>query len=128
MLSVVFFGGWGPFWPLSVVWGLPDLQFRLSVLLERRTSTLSVVWPGGLRRKYRQNSGAVGPLGRSLPTSDARITAMPGDLMLHQGNQLTLMVGENSWSYTRLGHVEGIGGDELSALLGEGDVSITLSR
>ncbi len=68
----------------------------------------------------------VGPLGRSLPRSDAQTTTAPGDFVLYSGNQIVLFYGSNAWSYTRLGRLEG----DLSGLqfdLGGGDVSITFS-
>lgn len=68
----------------------------------------------------------VGPLLQSLPTNDESITTEPGDVMLYQGNQITIFYGTNTWSYTRLGHID-INQDELKAILGEGDVTVVLS-
>lgn len=68
----------------------------------------------------------VGPLLQSLPTNDESITTEPGDIMLYQGNQITIFYGTNTWSYTRLGHID-INQDELKAILGEGDVTVVLS-
>ena len=48
----------------------------------------------------------VGALGRSLPTSDTQTTTQAGDVILYNGNQIVLFYGSNSWSYTRLGHME----------------------
>ena len=69
----------------------------------------------------------VGSLGFSLPTNDTRITTTPGDLMLYQGNQVTLFYGTNTWSYTRLGKVIGVTESELKNILGSGDVSLVFS-
>ena len=67
----------------------------------------------------------VGPLGRSLPASDGQTTTHAGDIVLYQGDQIVLFYGSNSWSYTRLGHVDDLTGWEDA--LGGGDVTITLS-
>lgn len=69
----------------------------------------------------------VGPFGFDLPTNDERITTGPGDLILYQGNQFVFYYGENAWSFTRLGRVEGYTTEELKAVFGGGDVTMTLS-
>lgn len=72
------------------------------------------------------NFEKVGELGFSLPTNDEQITTEAGDIILYQGDKLTVYYDENSWDFTKLGHID-IEQDELKALLGDGDVSITLS-
>lgn len=70
----------------------------------------------------------VGFLGHSLTTeNNAQITTQPGDVMLYVGNQIVIFYGSNSWSYTRLGKVNGYSADELGALLGTGSVSVRIS-
>ena len=72
------------------------------------------------------NFEKVGSLGFSLPTSDERITTKPGDLMLYNGSNITLFYGENTWSYTKLGHINA-SQSELKSILGNGDVILVLS-
>ncbi len=69
----------------------------------------------------------VGGLGFDLPTSNQEITAQPCEFVLYQGNQLVIFYGSNSWSYTRLGKIEGVSKSELKEILGDGDVAVTLS-
>lgn len=69
----------------------------------------------------------VGELGFSLPANDEQITTEAGDIILYQGDKLTVYYDENSWSFTKLGHIENMTQDELKDLLGDGDVDITLS-
>lgn len=69
----------------------------------------------------------VGPLPWSLPASDEQITTQPGDVMLYQGNQITIFIGSNSWAYTPLGHIEGATSESLLEALGDGDTEIVLS-
>ncbi len=69
----------------------------------------------------------VGNLGTSLPRNDEQITTEPGDLILYQGNQITIYYDENSWNFTRLGKINGFTGDELLDILGEGDAEVTFS-
>jgi flavodoxin len=75
------------------------------------------------------NFEKVGPLGRSLPTSNSQITTQAGDVILYNGNQLVLFYGTNSWSYTRIGKMEYGTLDELKTFLkaGQGKISVTLS-
>ncbi len=69
----------------------------------------------------------VGSLGTELPTNDEQITTQPGDVILYQGDQITVYYDTNSWSFTRLGKVQGVTADELKAILGDGDVTMVLS-
>ncbi|WP_206214730.1 MULTISPECIES: cyclophilin-like fold protein [unclassified Adlercreutzia] len=69
----------------------------------------------------------IGPIGQSLPTSDAQITTAPGDIILYQGDQLTIYYDVNSWSLTRVGKIEGVSDAELREILGSGDVEVTFS-
>ncbi len=69
----------------------------------------------------------VGPLGLELPTNDERITTEPGDLILYQGNQITIYYDANTWSFTRLGKVQDLSQAELKEALGEGNVTVTFS-
>ena len=59
----------------------------------------------------------VGSLPQSFSRSDVQMTTQPGDIVLYSGNQLVLFFGSNSWSYTKLGHINGLSADELAALL-----------
>ena len=67
----------------------------------------------------------VGPLGTSLSRNDTQITTQPGDVILYQGNQITIYYGTNSWSFTRLARIDDPTG--LQEKLGEGAVSVTFS-
>ncbi len=69
----------------------------------------------------------VGSLGSSLPTNDENITTAAGDVILYQGNQITIYYSKNTWNFTRLGKVQGLSADELKAILGDGDVSVRFS-
>ena len=73
------------------------------------------------------NFEKVGKLPQSLTKSDEQITAQTGDIMLYQGNQMTIFYGENSWNYTRLGKIENVTEKELSEIFGDGDVTVTIS-
>lgn len=68
-----------------------------------------------------------GQLPQSLPRSDAQISVGPGDVILYQGDQITVYYGTNSWSFTKLAHVEGATADQMRAFLGEGAADVTFS-
>ena len=70
-----------------------------------------------------------GSLGFSLPTSDQQMTAQPGDVILYNGSNICLFYGSNSWSYTRLGKIDGLSESELRSFLkaGNSNISVTLS-
>jgi len=69
----------------------------------------------------------VGPLPQALPTSDEQITTAPGDVMLYQGNQITIFYDSNSWAYTPLGHIDGATAESLLDVFGEDGVTVELS-
>ena len=71
----------------------------------------------------------VGNIGCSLPTNNSQITTAAGDVVLYQGNQICIMVGSNSWSYTRIGKINGYSASDLKKLIGtgKGRAVVTLS-
>jgi hypothetical protein len=69
----------------------------------------------------------VGSLKMTLPSNDEQITTSPGDIILYSGNQIVLFYGSNTWAYTRLGKITGKTQAELTDLLSNGDVTITIS-
>ena len=70
----------------------------------------------------------VGDLPQSLPRNDETITTVPGDIILYQGSKITIYYDENTWDFTKLGHIDNITQEELKAILGGGDVTVTLSN
>ncbi len=69
----------------------------------------------------------VGLLGFSLPTNDENINTKPGDIMLYQGDQISLFYNPHSWSYTKLGKIENIDSDKLKEVLGSDNVTLEFS-
>ena len=92
---------------------------ELTKLLEQGDITIRMSDYGGFEK--------VGALPQSLPTSNTQITTVPGDIMLYQGNQMVIFYGSNSWSYTRLGKIDGATTSNLRQFLGNGDITLTLS-
>ena len=86
-------------------------------LLEEGPLTVEMEDYGGFEK--------VGPLGTSLSRNDTQITTQPGDVILYQGNQITIYYGTNSWSFTRLARINDPSG--LQEKLGNGTVSVTFS-
>lgn len=114
--------------PISVTIGETTLQATLAdteaaaALAERLQAgpvTLNLHAYGGFEK--------VGPLPWALPTADSQTTTEPGDIMLYQGDQITIFTGSNTWAYTPLGHIDGIAPNDLIAVLGDGDTDVTLS-
>ena len=70
-----------------------------------------------------------GSLGRSLTTKNEQMTAQPGDVVLYSGQYICIFYGSNAYSYTRLGHIDGLSESELRTFLkaGQNNISVTLS-
>lgn len=75
------------------------------------------------------NFEKVGYIGQSFPTNDHQTTTSAGDLVLYNGDNICIFYGSNSWSYTRIGKLDGLSADEVRQFVnaGGGDVTITLS-
>ena len=69
----------------------------------------------------------VGDLPWLLPRNDREITTEPGDVILYQGDQITIYYGENTWEFTKLAHIDGATKEGLLKVLGEGDVAVKFS-
>lgn len=67
-----------------------------------------------------------GTLGFSLPTANEYINGQPGDVVLYSGSNICIFYGTNSYSYTRLGKINGLSADELKAFLKGGQNNITV--
>lgn len=86
-------------------------------LLQQGPVTVDMTDYGGFEK--------VGPLGTSITTSDTQITTEPGDVILYQGNQITIYYGTNTWNFTRLAKIRDT--TDLKEKLGEGRVQVTFS-
>ncbi len=89
----------------------------LKEILKSGSLTVTVDDYGGFEK--------VGSLGHTLPSSDTQITTVPGDVILYNGDQLTIHYGNNSWSYTRLAKIDDV--TDLQTKLGTGTQSVVLS-
>ena len=87
--------------------------------LEKGNITVNATEYGGFEK--------VGELGFSLPTSDENINTEPGDIVLYQGDKISLFYGSHSWSYTKLGKIDNISSNELKEVLGPGNVTLVFS-
>ena len=63
----------------------------------------------------------VGPLGRSLTTSNNQTTTDAGDIVLYNGNNIVMFYGSNSWSYTRIGRINDL--SDWKKALGNGSIT-----
>lgn len=86
-------------------------------LLSQGPVTISMEDYGGFEK--------VGPLGTTLTRNDTRITTQPGDVILYQGNQITIYYGTNTWNFTHLAKIND--STDLQAKLGTGTVQVTFS-
>lgn len=69
----------------------------------------------------------VGSIGESLPHKDTQISTDVGDIMLYQSDKIVIFYGSNSWSYSRLGRIDGADTNDMLSAFGKGDTDITLS-
>ena len=67
----------------------------------------------------------VGSLGQNLTTDNYQTTTVAGDIVLYNGNHIVMFYGSNSWSYTRIGHIDDLTGWEDA--LGSGSITAVFS-
>ena len=103
-------------------------KHKLTATLDDNSSAKAfyeLLQKGPLTVKLNEYGGfeKVGSLGTSLPRSDRQTATKSGDIMLYQGNQITIFYNNNSWSYSPLGKIDGMTQAELKSVLGKGDVT-----
>ena len=105
---------------VSVEWESNEAVNALRDLVSEGPLTVKMSMYGGFEQ--------VGSLGAGLPRNDVQTTTEPGDIVLYSGNQIVVFYGSNSWAYTRLGHITDKNEQELTELLGNGNVEITIQE
>ena len=88
-------------------------------LLKERPLTINMNDYAGMEK--------VGPIGTTLPQCNERLTTQPGDLILYLGQYFVIYYAPNTYSLTPLGKIDNTSGDELIRILGNGDVTVTIS-
>lgn len=74
------------------------------------------------------NFEKVGDLEFDLPMNDENIKIEAGDIILYQGNKISIYYDKNTWLVTKLGRVSGINSkEELKNILAEGNVTLTFT-
>ena len=104
---------------VAVDWEDNESVEALKDIVKDKPLTIQMYMYGGFEQ--------VGSLGTSLPRNDVQTTTSAGDIVLYSGNQIVVFYGSNSWAYTRLGHITDKTAAEMAELLGNGNVTITIS-
>lgn len=104
---------------VEVAWEDNESVEELRKLCEEEPLTIRMSMYGGFEQ--------VGSLGTNLPRNDVQTTTSSGDIVLYSGNQIVVFYGSNSWAYTRLGHITDQNETGMEQLLGNGDVTLTIS-
>ena len=104
--------------PVTVEWEDNETVEALKEAVKTEPLTVQMSMYGGFEQ--------VGSLNMTLPRNDVQTTTSAGDIVLYAGDQLVVFYGSNSWAYTRLGHVSDKTQQELTELLSNGDVTVTL--
>jgi hypothetical protein len=104
---------------VKVTWENNTSVKALAELASEAPLTINTSMYGGFEQ--------VGSIGATLPSSDVNTKTKPGDIVLYTSSQIVVFYGSNSWSYTRLGHIEGKNNDELKDMLSGNNTVITIS-
>lgn len=99
---------------LDVSW---NNNASVNALNEIKPLTVNMHQYGGLEQ--------VGSIGQSIVSDDKEITTKPGDIVLYSSNQIVVFFGTNTWSYTKLGHIN-LSDSELNTLLNKSNVTLKI--
>ena len=105
--------------PVTVQWEDNETVSELLTAAQNGAIEVSASRYGGFEQ--------VGSLPQSFSRNDVQTTTQPGDIVLYSGDQLVVFFGSNAWSYTRLGHINGLSADELTGMLDQDTVTLELS-
>ncbi len=105
--------------PVSVAWEDNEAVQALKALCENQPLTIDMSMYGGFEQ--------VGSIGSDLPANDMQTTTSAGDIVLYSGNRMVVFYGSNTWAYTRLGHISDKSEEEMTQLLSNGNITITLT-
>ncbi len=112
---------------LTVFAEIGDVRFPVTLSENASAAALlEKLSAGPLELTLRDYGGfeKVGTLPWTLPRSDTSLVTAPGDLVLYQGNQITIYYGENHWDLTLLGRLQIPSAQALTDALGDGDVTV----
>ena len=104
---------------VAVEWENNESVEALRSLCEEAPLVIQMSMYGGFEQ--------VGPIGSRLPSNDVQMKTSSGDIVLYSSSQIVVFYGSNSWAYTRLGRVTDQDSKGMARLLGNGDVTITIS-
>ena len=99
---------------INVTW---ENNASVNALKELETITVNMHQYGGFEQ--------VGSIGKTITSNDKQITTNPGDIVLYSSNQIVIFFGSNTWSYTKLGHLN-LNQDELNNLLDKSNVILRI--
>ena len=103
---------------VNVLWETNEAVETLKEEVLKQPIEISMSMYGGFEQ--------VGSLGFKLPSNDSQYTTSTGDIMLYTSNQLVVFYGSNTWAYTKLGKIKDLTDEDITNLLSNGDVTITL--
>ena len=101
---------------INVTW---ENNASVNALKELETITVNMHQYGGFEQ--------VGSIGKTITSNDKQITTNPGDIVLYSSNQIVIFFGSNTWSYTKLGHLN-LNQDELNNLLDKESVVVRIGE
>ncbi len=85
--------------------------------LAKNTLTINMHEYGGFEQ--------TGSIGSAIVRNDSQINTEPGDIVLYNGNTISVFYEPSSWSYTRLGHIN-MNKNELNTLLNKDAIVFVL--
>lgn len=105
-------------------------QYELEAVFEENSSAdafreLLKKGPIAINMSDYGNFEKVGSLGITLPRNDTSITTESGDIILYQGNNITIYYDTNTWNFTKLAKIKD--SENLKEKLGDDTVLVTFS-
>ena len=112
---------------LNMKLSIDEQELDVTWLNNPSVNALKELAKNTLRINMHQYGGfeQTGNIGSAIVRNDSQINTEPGDIVLYNGNAISVFYEPSSWSYTRLGHIN-MNKNELNTLLNKDAVTFVL--
>ena len=111
----------------SMILYIDENEMNVSWLDNDSSKALKSIAPLTITMSRYGDFEQVGSIGQSIVSDNHQITTEPGDIVLYNSNNLVIFFGSNSWSYTKLGHID-LSQNELRNILDKESVTVEIKK
>ena len=106
---------------------IDNKEIEVTWLDNQSTKALKEILPITINMSRYGGFEQVGSLGQRIVSDDHQLTTEPGDIVLYNSSNIVIFFGNNSWAYTKLGHIN-LNKNELVNLLDKESVTVKIGE